>query len=61
MNLRDDYNKIAEMALEEKKMQVLDKWLKERIPTYYIMIDPSLSNCEQLNRWKLADNLAGID
>jgi peptidyl-prolyl cis-trans isomerase SurA len=59
MNLRDDYNKIAELALEEKKMLALDKWLKEKIPTYYIMIDPSLSNCEQLSRWKTSDDLAG--
>ena len=58
MNLRDDYNKIADLALEEKKMGVLDKWLKDRIPTYYIMVDPSLSGCEQLNRWKVGDDLA---
>ena len=60
MNLRDDYNKIAELALEEKKMLALDKWLKDRIPSYYIMVDPSLATCEQLNRWKAVDNLANI-
>lgn len=60
MNLRDDYNKIAELALEEKKMLALDKWLKDKIPAYYIMVDPSLSTCEQLSRWKTADNLANI-
>ena len=60
MNLRDDYNKIADMALEEKKMAALDKWLKNKIPTYYIMVDPSLASCEQLSRWKAADNLANI-
>jgi peptidyl-prolyl cis-trans isomerase SurA len=58
MNLRDDYNKIADLAIEEKKMQVLDKWLKDRIPAYYIMVDPSLSGCEQLSRWKTGDGLA---
>ena len=58
MNLRDDYNKIADLAMEEKKMQVLDKWLKDKIPSYYIMVDPSLSGCEQLNRWKTGDGLA---
>jgi peptidyl-prolyl cis-trans isomerase SurA len=60
MNLKNDYNKIAEMALEEKKMLALDKWLKDKIPSYYIMIDPSLSTCEQLSKWKTADNLANI-
>jgi peptidyl-prolyl cis-trans isomerase SurA len=60
MNLRDDYNKIAEMALEEKKMLALDKWLTDKIPAYYIMVDPSLATCEQLGKWKTADNLANI-
>jgi peptidyl-prolyl cis-trans isomerase SurA len=39
MNLQDDYSKISQMALEEKKGLTLDKWLKARIPTYYIMVD----------------------
>jgi peptidyl-prolyl cis-trans isomerase SurA len=58
MNLRDDYNKIATAALEEKKMQVLDKWLKTRISTHYIMVDPTISSCEQLEKWKGAAKLA---
>jgi len=40
LNMDDDYSKISQFALEEKKSKVLDKWLKTRIPTYYIMIDP---------------------
>jgi peptidyl-prolyl cis-trans isomerase SurA len=39
MNLRDDYSKISQMAVEEKKSQVLDKWMRTNIPTYYIMVD----------------------
>lgn len=58
MNIRDDYNKIATAALEEKKMQVLDKWLKNRISTHYIMVDPTISNCSQLEKWKGAAKLA---
>ncbi|MBD0331772.1 MAG: peptidylprolyl isomerase [Chitinophagaceae bacterium] len=51
MNLNDDYNKIAQLALEEKKISTLDKWLNNRIPTYYIMVDPAVTNCPQLSRW----------
>lgn len=51
MNLRDDYNKIKQAALEEKKYQTLEKWLTARIPTYYIMIDPDKSGCTQLQKW----------
>lgn len=51
MNLTDDYNRIAEFAIEEKKMTALDKWMKTRIPTYYIRVDNSANNCEQLQKW----------
>lgn len=39
MNLADDYSKISQAALEEKKGQALDKWIKTKMPTYYIMVD----------------------
>lgn len=51
MNLRDDYNKIASGALEEKKFQALDKWLTAHISTYYIMIDAENVSCPQLKKW----------
>ncbi len=38
MNLRDDYNKISQLALEEKKAKAMDKWLAAKLPTYYIMV-----------------------
>ncbi|HEY0057904.1 MAG TPA: peptidylprolyl isomerase [Flavisolibacter sp.] len=58
MNVRDDYNKIAQSALEEKKAIALDKWLTARIPTYYIMVDPSISTCPQLDKWSGASKVA---
>ena len=51
MNLRDDYNKVAQAALEEKKYKALDKWLTSHIPNYYIMIDQDGSHCKQLQKW----------
>jgi peptidyl-prolyl cis-trans isomerase SurA len=49
MNLADDYSRISDLALEEKKMKALDAWLKEKIPTYYIMVDPDTQQeCENL-------------
>ena len=39
MNLTDDYSKISQAALDEKKAQALDKWIKTKMPTYYIMVD----------------------
>lgn len=51
MNLRDDYNKIKQAALEEKKYQALDKWLRSHMANYYIMIDPENASCPQLQKW----------
>jgi peptidyl-prolyl cis-trans isomerase SurA len=51
MNLRDDYNKIKQAALEEKKFQTIDKWLNSHIPNYYIMVDPEKAHCQQLQKW----------
>ena len=36
---RDDYNWIAQRALDEKRNIALQKWFQSRISTYYIMID----------------------
>lgn len=50
-NLKDDYNKISQRALEEKKNNTLEKWFAEKIPTYYIKIDDEFKNCEELQKW----------
>ena len=52
MNLHDDYSKISEMAIEEKKMQELQKWITAKISTNYIMIDDqALTDCPQLSKF----------
>lgn len=51
MNMKDDYSKISQMAIEEKKMQALEKWIQTKVPTYYIAIDDQfLSECPSLNK-----------
>ena len=52
MNLQDDYSKISQFSLEEKKSKTLDKWLKVKIPTYYVMVDNVTSAaCPQLQKY----------
>ncbi len=52
MNLHDDYSKISQFALEEKKNKALDKWLQEKIPSYYIMIDPATgADCPKVQKY----------
>jgi len=56
MNLRDDYSKISDEALEQKKAQALDKWMKAKIPTYYIMVDgAATSQCTGLKKFNSTD------
>ena len=50
-NLKDDYNRIAQRALEIKKNQALEKWFASKVPTYYIMIDDEIRNCGMLGPW----------
>ena len=47
-NLRDDYNKIATRAVEEKKNLAVEKWFQTRLPTYYVMIDPDYQGCSAI-------------
>ena len=63
MNLRDDYSKIAQGALEEKKKLALDKWLATKIPTYYIMVDDDTKgSCPAMSKYASQDlsNTAGL-
>ncbi|HNE93623.1 MAG TPA: peptidylprolyl isomerase, partial [Chitinophagaceae bacterium] len=54
-NLREDYNKVAARALEEKKQHILEQWFKDHLPLYYITIDKEFTNCaDLLDWWKFA-------
>jgi peptidyl-prolyl cis-trans isomerase SurA len=53
-NMLDDYNRIAQRAIEEKKGNVLEKWFKDHIPTYFVSIDTEYVSCESLKDWKEA-------
>lgn len=50
-NLKDDYNKISQRALEEKKNEALDKWFNQKISGYYIKIDNEYKDCEEMKKW----------
>jgi peptidyl-prolyl cis-trans isomerase SurA len=50
-NLKDDYNRISQRALEIKKEEAMEKWFQKKIPTCYIMIDEDYRNCSMLGIW----------
>jgi peptidyl-prolyl cis-trans isomerase SurA len=51
-NMKDDYNRIATRALEEKKQATLEKWFGSHIGNYYIYLDPEFQGCQQLEVWQ---------
>jgi peptidyl-prolyl cis-trans isomerase SurA len=50
-NIQDDYAKIHQIALEEKKMDAMNAWMKERIVKTYISIDEEYRKCTFQREW----------
>lgn len=55
-NLKEDYNKVAQRALEEKKAKSMEAWFKEHVPNYYVFIDDSFQGCAELKDWTKVAN-----
>jgi peptidyl-prolyl cis-trans isomerase SurA len=52
MNMHDDYSRISQFALEEKKSKAMEKWMVAKLPTYFINIDPETqTECPQLKKF----------
>ncbi len=51
-NLKEDYNRIQEVALAQKKQQKIQGWITKKLPTYYLKIDPEFQKCPSLYSWK---------
>ncbi|MCB0684996.1 MAG: peptidylprolyl isomerase [Saprospiraceae bacterium] len=55
-NLQQDYTKIKQAAIEERKVKEFDKWLQEKVLTTFVQIDPViLQNCDNLTKWAKLD------
>lgn len=50
-NLKDDYDKVAQRALAEKKQSAMETWFKQHISNFYIDIDPEYKKCNNLSEW----------
>jgi peptidyl-prolyl cis-trans isomerase SurA len=50
-NLKDDYQKIQEVALSEKQNKVLQEWIKRKQKTTYVHIVDDFNDCELLKQW----------
>jgi len=50
-NIADDYEQIAKQALEAKKQQALQQFVASHITGYYVAIDQSFADCDNLAPW----------
>ena len=45
-NMKEDYSRIQEVALMQKKNQKMLSWQKSKLPTFYLKIDPQYQLCD---------------
>lgn len=50
-NLTDDYQRIKEAALLDKKYKSMNDWIQTKIESTYIRLDSSYLNCQFQNDW----------
>lgn len=50
-NIKDDYSRIAQRALEEKKGEAMEKWINAKLPLYYLNVDAEYNDCGNISRW----------
>jgi len=55
-NLKEDYNKVSQRALEEKKAKSMETWFKEHVPNYYVFVDDTFQACPELTDWTKVAN-----
>jgi peptidyl-prolyl cis-trans isomerase SurA len=50
-NLKQDYDKIANMAKEGKKATYFNTWITDKMKKAYINVDPIYADCENVLQW----------
>lgn len=51
LDIATDYERIKNMALERKKGQLVEKWVKEKLPDTFISINERYNHCAFKNNW----------
>jgi peptidyl-prolyl cis-trans isomerase SurA len=54
-NMKDDYNKIQEWALEDKKSKTIAKWIETKSKTAYIRLGDKFKDCEFKYKWTFTE------
>jgi peptidyl-prolyl cis-trans isomerase SurA len=51
LNLKDDYNRLQELAVSDKQNRILETWRNKKKALTYIRISEDYKNCPLLNDW----------
>ncbi len=51
-NLKQDYDRVQEWALEDKKQSEMNKWMEEKVENTYIKLNDEFKDCEFSRDWK---------
>ncbi len=57
-NLRDDYARIQEVAMAQKKQLKMQQWVTAKLPSYYLKIAPEYQGCGVLHMWSMSTESA---
>lgn len=52
-NMKDDYSRIQEWALNKKQGDVINKWISEKITSTYFRIGDAYKDCDFQHKWKI--------
>jgi peptidyl-prolyl cis-trans isomerase SurA len=55
-NLKDDYQKIQEVAVANKQAKALSDWVERKRKTTYIQLNDDMNHCETLKHWTKETN-----
>lgn len=56
INLKDDYQRLQNMAQESKQRQVIDAWINKKLKTVYVRMSPEFRNCNFKHKWPASVN-----
>ena len=57
-NLHDDYARIQEVAMAQKKQLKMQQWVTAKLPSYYLKIAPEYQGCGVLHMWSMSTESA---
>ena len=52
LDISTDYDRIKQLALNKKKNEMVEKWVKEKLPNIFISINDRYKNCVFKTDWR---------